>query len=88
MNNTGAINRVEYKSDGTYSGSGSSPGGNTYGFFGTWAVDADGQGCSVAGNGRNRGDKVCAYWFKASDQYFISPSNSDRSAAIFKRTPR
>jgi hypothetical protein len=81
----GAINRVAYKSDGTYSGSGSS-GGNNYGFFGTWSVEADGQGCSVLGNGQNRGTKVCGYWFKASDQYFVSPSNSDRTAAVFKRT--
>jgi hypothetical protein len=84
VNGSGAINRVAYKSDGTYSGSGSS-GGSNYGFFGTWAVEADGQGCSVPGNGQNRGTKVCGYWFKAADQYFVSPSNSDRTAAVFKR---
>jgi hypothetical protein len=84
LTGTGAINRVEFKTDGTYSGSGSS-GGSNYGFFGTWAVEADGQACSVSGNGRTRGDKVCAYWFKALDQHFASLSNSDRSAAVFKR---
>ena len=82
---TGAINNTKYNPDGTYTGSGSS-GGSNYGYFGTWTVDADGQACAVNGGGSNRGVKNCGYWFKASDQLFSCPSNTDRSAPVLKRT--
>ena len=82
---SGAINTVKYNADGSYTGSGSSA-GNTYGFFGTWTVDADGQFCGISGGGANRGAKSCGYWFKASEQYFGCISNSDRNAPVIKRT--
>jgi len=82
---SGAINSTKYNPDGTYTGSGSS-GGNNYGYFGKWTVEADGQFCGVSGGGSNRGVKNCGYCFKAADQYFGCTSNEDRNAPVLKRT--
>lgn len=81
----GSAQQIAYKADGSYSGTWAL-GGTTAPFFGSWAVQEDGQICLTAGSGKSRGQKLCGYWFKVTDQYFASPSTSDRGAPIYKRS--
>jgi hypothetical protein len=84
----GAVFQVDYKADGTYAGSFTSPqnkrNGTTYG---TWTVADTGKVC-IDGSVRLyevQPQKSCVFYFKNSDQYYISPSDSDRGAFVSKR---
>jgi hypothetical protein len=84
----GALFQSDYKADGTYAGSFVSPqnkrNGSTYG---QWTVDDTGKVC-IDGSIRLyqvQPQKSCLFYFKNGDQYYISPSDSDRSAFVAKR---
>jgi hypothetical protein len=85
----GAEFQSDYKMDGTYAGSFASPQTKRNGTtFGTWTVDDTGKVC-IDGTIRVREvtpQKGCVYYFKNGDQYYISTSDSDRSASVSKRT--
>ena len=86
---SGATFQTDYKSDGTYSGAFTSPQNKRNGTtFGKWTVDDAGKVCTD-GTIRlyeNQPQKICAFYFKSGDQYFVSTSDSDRGAGIMKRT--
>jgi hypothetical protein len=84
----GALFQSDYKADGTYAGAFVSPqnkrNGSTYG---KWIVDDTGKVC-VDGSIRLyevQPQKNCLFYFKNGDQYYISPSDSDRGAFVAKR---
>jgi hypothetical protein len=84
----GSVFQSDYKADGTYSGSFVSPqnkrNGTTYG---KWTVDDTGKVC-IDGSIRLyevQPQKVCLFYFKNGDQYYISTSDSDRGASVSKR---
>ena len=84
----GSVFQSDYKADGTYSGSFTAPqtkrNGTTYG---TWTVDDTGKVC-IDGTIRLyevQSQKACVFYFKNGDQYYISPSDSDRGAFVAKR---
>lgn len=84
----GASYQSTYKADGTYTGSFVSPQKHNGTSYGTWAVDDTGKVCA---DGylrlyEDRQQKVCAFYFKTGDQYYISVSASDRDAFVLKRT--
>jgi len=84
----GASFKVDYKADGTYSGSFVSPQNKRNGTtFGTWTAADTGKIC-IDGSIRLyevQPQKSCQFYFKNGDQYYISPSDTDRSAAVQKR---
>ena len=84
----GALFQSDYKADGTYAGSivaaQTKRNGSTYG---KWTVADTGKVC-VDGSIRLyevSPQKGCAFYFKNGDQYYISPSDSDRGAFVSKR---
>lgn len=58
-------------------------------FTGTWKLGNAGRFCMAAtyrcGSSNNSFD-TCPYWFKAGDEYWSSPSDSDRLAKVLKRS--
>jgi hypothetical protein len=84
----GSSYQSDYKADGTFAGSFVSPQKRNGTSYGTWAVDDTGKVCTD-GTIRLyevRQQKTCVYHFKNGDQYYISPSDSDRGAFVLKRT--
>jgi hypothetical protein len=84
----GAVVQSDYKEDGTYAGSFTSPqnkrNGSTYG---KWTVDDTGKVC-IDGTLRLyevQPQKGCVFYFKNGDQYYISTSDSDRGVLVSKR---
>ena len=84
----GAVVQSDYKEDGTYAGSYTSPqnkrNGSTYG---KWTVDDTGKVC-IDGTLRLyevQPQKGCVFYFKNGDQYYISTSDSNRAALVSKR---
>jgi hypothetical protein len=84
----GSVFQSDYKADGTYSGSFTSPQNKRNGTtFGKWTVDDAGKVC-IDGTIRlyeNQPQKGCLFYFKNGDQYYISTSDSDRGASVAKR---
>jgi hypothetical protein len=84
----GAVFQSDYKADGSYSGSFVSAQNKRTGTtYGKWTVDDNSKVC-VDGTIRlyeTQPQKGCQFYFKNGDQYYISPSDSDRSAYVLKR---
>ncbi len=85
----GSSFQSDYKADGSYAGSFVSPqnkrNGTTYG---KWTVADNGNVC-LDGTIRLyevQPQKSCVFYFKTGDQYYVSPSGSDRGASVSKRT--
>lgn len=88
-----------YTSSGLVQGSGSAPQA-TFRFVqaaqisGEWAIDDGGRVCTSLRFASVGGGAVgalslpprCQFWFKLGDKYFISDSDSDRSAKVLSRT--
>jgi hypothetical protein len=53
---------------------------------GSWTVGETGSICSTMTVGMVVMPKRCQFWFKLGDAYFISDSDSDRSARVLRRT--
>jgi hypothetical protein len=87
-NAQGALLQVDYKEDGTYSGSFTSPQNKRNGSsYGKWTVDDTGKVC-IDGTIRLydvQSQKGCVFYFKNGDQYYISTSDSDRGVLVSKR---
>jgi len=78
---------ADYKADGSLSGITGNPKGSSGPLIGTWTVDDSGKLCaSYSVGGRRAAD--CAYVFKGGIDYYVCSSDSDKSAAVFKRTLR
>ena len=76
---------ANYKADGSLSGFGRSPQGNTGPVNGTWAVDDSGKMCaSYSVGGRRASD--CAFVYKGGLDYYVCDSDADKSAPVLKRT--
>jgi hypothetical protein len=87
-----------YSSNGLVQGSGNAPGA-TFRFVqvaqinGQWTVDDAGRICTSLRFTSEGGGMVgglllpprCQYWFKLDDRYFVSDTDSDRSAKILSR---
>ena len=86
----GGTFQADFKTDGTFTGSFQSPQGKGGGMFGAWAVDETGKVCTEFTNSRSEGTtgklSNCAFWYKKDSDYFISDSDSDRSAALLRRS--
>jgi hypothetical protein len=85
----GSLFQSDYKADGSYAGSFVSPqtkrNGTTYG---KWTVANTGSVCldGTITLREVQPQKSCVFYFKNGDQYYISPSDSDRGAPVSKRT--
>ena len=88
----GGTTEIEYKADGTYSGSyqgaagarGAARGG---GFFGKWTVADDGKACNEGSGGSGKAIANCHYYFRSGDKlYAVVESESDRSAVALERS--
>ena len=80
---------IKYYADGTYSGNRPAYMGaieyGARGVFGTWTVDESGNVCSTTKQwGSNNVN--CRYFYRIGGQYYISNSDSDRSAKVYPRT--
>ena len=63
---------------------------------GEWTIDDKGKICTsmrIGGSGPGVGGGAgvilparCQFWFKYAEQYFLSDSDTDRSARVFRRT--
>jgi hypothetical protein len=83
----GSVFKTDYKADGTYSGSFVSPQKRNGTTFGTWTVADTGKLCTDGSIKiyEVQPQKVCLFYFKNGDQYYISPSDTDRGAMVSKR---
>jgi hypothetical protein len=92
VNKTGNTFQADFKPDGSYGGSVQSARGRqkTGGLTGTWKVDGEGRFCTEFTSSRgptgHAEGGTCVYLFKAGDTYFVSDSDTDRSAQVLKRT--
>jgi len=79
---------IDFKADGTYTGTFTTPAGKGGGSFGKWKVDDSGRYCTE-GSAQSFGAAAtanCGYFFKLSDGYFYVPeSDTDRAARAMKR---
>lgn len=81
----GGQSRYDYRADGSMVGAGTGRQGRPFSLSGKWYVDEGGKWCAdfrtPGGPGSN-----CSFLFKNGDDYFVSDSDSDRSAPVYKRT--
>jgi len=94
---TGGNLEVIYTSTGTIQGIGSLPGQQSVlnassPYDGAWTVGEDGTVCATM-NIRAQGGGVattlprrCQFWFKLGERYYLSDSDTDRSAKVLVRT--
>ena len=84
-----------YLSNGTLVGSGDAgvialPRKSVLTFEGEWSIDASGRICSSLRQSAGGVTAVlpprCQFWFKLGDKYFLSDSDTDRSAKVLSRT--
>ena len=88
--------RIEliYASSGQISGRGANAAGpTTVELGGDWRIDESGKICSSmrvtgAGGASAALPARCQFWFKYKEDYFVSDSDWDRSAPVFRRTVR
>ncbi len=98
---SGANLEVIYTTNGMVQGTGSHTLAGVYPsapINGEWKIDDNGRVCtsmriSVTGSSGGVVDMGgtslparCQFWFKYGEQYFLSDSDSDRSARVFRRT--
>jgi hypothetical protein len=96
----GGTTEIVYAESGSLTGTGSNPNLAVmeYGAFspidGTWTTDNEGRVCTIMIIKAQAGGTVtvlprrCQYWFKSADAYYLSDSDSDRSAKVLRRTVR
>ena len=87
---TGGAFQVDFKADGSFTGSVQSAASKSGGLFGTWTVDESGKVCfeftsSLGSAGSSRGSN-CAFFYKSGDSYFVAESDTDRGTPLLKRT--
>ena len=79
--------QVKPNEDGSLQCSVSNPAGASGACSGKWAYRDDGRYCMsfgyTVGTGHGEYDR-CAHWFRAGEDYWASPSDSDRAAGVFK----
>jgi hypothetical protein len=81
----GGERSVNYGPDGTIGGSGRMLKGSPYSLSGTWNVKDTGEWCTELRT-PNQPQSRCAFLFKKVNEYYLSDSDSDRSALVHKRT--
>jgi len=87
-----AVTEVElvYMANGRIIGSGQGRGATTTivrgSVEGSWTAGDSESVCSSMNIGTTVLSKRCQFWFKLGDEYFISDSDSDRSARVLSRT--
>jgi hypothetical protein len=85
----GGTMSVDYKADGTYSGTFTTRNGKGGGRFGKWTLDDSGKFCTEGVNQSYGATAAgsCAYLFKLGDEYFVVfNSDADAAAQALKRT--
>lgn len=89
----GATFEIVYTNTGEIAGQGSAPGqdvpaAGTHVISGQWTTDDSGRICtSMAFDRATRAAlSRCEFWFKYSEQYFLSVSDSDRQTRVLRRT--
>jgi hypothetical protein len=89
---TGGNLEVMYAHSGVIAGRGAAvPGANSVlaPISGEWTTDDNGRVCTSMRIGSNPGLMLpprCQFWFKYTEEYFFSDSDSDRRARVFRRT--
>jgi len=89
--NAGASLEVMYAANGSIAGRGADP-LDPQGTFrpvslsGTWTIDETDRVCAAMRAGPVIFPQRCQFWFKLDGAYFISDSDSDRRAAVLRRT--
>ena len=96
---TGATIEIMYAANGTIHGLGP-PAGRPQSLYailpiaGEWTIDATGRICTAFQSSEQHGGSVpikpvsCQAWFKLREQFWLSDSDSDRSAKVFPRKPK
>jgi hypothetical protein len=84
----GGQREVVFKADGSYSGNVETTAKQGFGVVGTWTVDDGGKLCTEGHQSGKRATREggCNYYFVHLDQYYVTPSDSDRSSPVLKRT--
>jgi hypothetical protein len=94
----GGSHELMYVASGSVEGAGIPPDGSALvrlaRIYGSWTSDDRGRVCTSMrigpeGGGSTSGTSLpssCVYWFKLGDKYFLSGSDSDRSAKVLSRT--
>jgi len=88
----GLITEVQYKTDGTYSGTYQNPMGGqggvrAGGYFGKWILNDDGKLCTEGTSGSGKATASCAFYFRLDGQLYIAyGSAANRAAVAFKRS--
>ena len=95
----GAIIEIMYAANGTIHGLGP-PAGRPQSLYailpvtGEWTIDETGRICTALQSSEQHGGGVpirpvsCQAWFKLREQFWLSDSDSDRSAKVFPRKPK
>jgi len=65
---------------------GAGGGGQTFDIQGTYTIDDSARMCTTMQLGRTSLAPRCQYWYRLDRQYFLSDSDSDRSARVQART--
>jgi hypothetical protein len=87
----GGTMQIEYKADGTYSGSyqgraGAQEIAKQGGVFGKWTVAEDGKLCTEGHGGAGKETARCMIFLRVGDQlYEVLGSGANRSATVLKR---
>jgi hypothetical protein len=82
---------IMYANNGVIQGLGSQPPfmNTPQSIRGEWKIDDSGKICTSMSIGSGPGIILpprCQFWFKYGEQYFVSDSDSDRSARVLSRT--
>ena len=95
----GAKVEIMYVANGTIQGQ-APPAGRPQSLYailpvaGEWTIDETGRVCALMQSSEQHGGSVairpasCQVWFKLGEQFWISDSDSDRSAKVFPRKPK
>jgi hypothetical protein len=65
---------------------GATGGGQTFDIQGTYTIDDSARMCTTMQLGRTSLAPRCQYWYRLDRQYFLSDSDSDRSARVHARS--
>ena len=86
---TGGDLELVYASNGRIVGVGKHPlftANNTQAISGEWKLDDVGRACTSIRIAGVQYPYRCQHWYKLADKYFVSDSDSDRSAKVLSRT--